>query len=201
MVTSPGPSEGKSTTAANLAIAMAQAGHQTVLVDVDLRRPVQAKTFGVMNSVGLTTAIADRTVPLFELFHATDIDNLTLLGSGQLPPNPSELVGSQRMKEIVRELESLFDVVILDSPPVLMVSDSSLLATHVDGIILVVRESETTVEAAYRAAEQIRSVKARLLGTVLNGVKQRGQGYNYYYYNQYYGGGKGQPRSSGQPVR
>lgn len=186
MLTSPGPGEGKSTTTANLAVVLAQAGHHTILVDADLRRPVQHHIFNVSNRHGLTTSLVERNTSVNLYLQDTEIDGLRVLTTGPIPPNPSELLGSQRMRELIRELESLADFVIIDSAPVLAVSDTSLLASSVSGVILVLRSNSTNIEAMRRAFEQLSSAQANVIGTVLNDVRSGREGYYYYYYHQYY---------------
>ena len=138
IVTSSGPSEGKSTTSANLAIVMAQTGQKVILVDTDLRRPVLHKTLGVPNNAGITTALlAGDQADMRDYLQPTEIDNLTIMTSGPIPPNPSELLGSQRMKHVIDELSKLADIVIFDTPPVLVVTDAAVLGRQVDGVLLV----------------------------------------------------------------
>ena len=137
-MTSSGPSEGKSTTAANLAVVMAQTGQKVILVDADLRRPVIHKVFGVPNNVGTTTALlAGQDVDLAAYLQPTEIENLRVLTSGPIPPNPSELLGSHRMAHVIEQLSQLADLVIFDTPPVLVVTDASVLGRQVDGVLLV----------------------------------------------------------------
>ncbi len=200
LITSPSPSEGKSTTAANLAMVMAQAGHRTILIDADLRRPVQHQIFGLSNRDGLTTALIDRDKPIDEHLKATTITDLMVMTSGPMPPNPSELLGSQRMQDLLAHLQTQAEYVIIDTPPVLAVTDSALLAGSVRGVLLVVRAGVTRLEAARRAISQLSSVQARIVGTVLNGVKVDGDGY--YYYQSYYGqSGDRRPQSLGARMR
>ncbi len=182
LITSPSPGEGKSTTAANLATVMAQAGHRTILVDADLRRPVQHQIFALPNKEGLTTALVEREKPLGEYLRPTGTPELFVLTSGPMPPNPSELLGSHRMQEVLAQLQTEAEYIIIDTPPVLAVTDSSLLASSVKGVVLVFRANLTRLEGARRAIAQLSSVQARLVGTVLNGVKQEGDNYYYYYY-------------------
>lgn len=186
VITSPGPGEGKSTTAANLAIVMAQAGKKTVLIDADLRRPVQHKIFKTSNRAGLTTALIERDDEVEQYLIDTEIEGLRLLPAGPIPPNPSELLGSHRMQKVLDELMQVADFVLVDSAPVLAVSDTSLLAGAVDGVLLVLRANITSIEGAKRAIGQLESVQAHLLGTVLNDVQASKDGYYYYYYNNYY---------------
>lgn len=200
LITSPSPSEGKSTTAANLAMVMAQAGHRTILVDADLRRPVQHQIFGLTNREGLTTALIEREKSIEEHLKPTTIPDLMVLTSGPMPPNPSELLGSQRMQDLLALLQTQAEYVIIDTPPVLAVTDSALLAGSVRGVMLVVRAGVTRLEAARRAVSQLSSVQARIVGTILNGVKADGDGY--YYYHYYYGqSGERRQRSWGARMR
>lgn len=184
VVASPGPGDGKSTTAANLAITFAQQGQRTLLVDADMRRAVLDKTFDFPRTPGLTDVIIG-TVALEAAARATQVPNLSVLPSGQFPPNPSELLGSPAMREVLRRAKESFDVVLFDSPPLLAVTDAAVLSTLVDGTILVVRTASTAREAVRRALGQLRTVHGRVLGAVLNDVDVRGGayygGYGYYY--------------------
>jgi len=188
LVTSAGPKEGKSTTAANLAIAMAQAGNSVVLIDADLRRPLIHSVFGMDKDQGLTNYLAG-SLEFDDLAQDTFIDNLKVITSGVLPPNPSELLATQKMKDLLKKLEEKFDIVIIDSPPVIAVTDATILSTIVDGTLLVVYAGQTEREAIKRATMMLSSVAARLLGTVLNGFDIQGiyGSYYYYYYHHYYG--------------
>lgn len=184
VVASPGPSDGKSTTAANLAITFAQQGQRTLLVDADMRRAVLDKTFDLPRNPGLTDVIIG-TATLDEAARPTHVPNLSVLPSGQFPPNPSELLGSPAMREVLRSAKERYDVVLFDSPPLLAVTDAAVLSTLVDGTIIVVRTAATAREAVRRALGQLRTVHGRLLGAVLNDVDVRGGayygGYGYYY--------------------
>lgn len=185
VVTSPGPREGKSTTIANLATVMAQAGQRVILVDADLRRPILHELFKVKNQQGLTNALLDREKRVEDYLQESSIEGLRLLPSGPVPPNPSELLGSQRMQELLSELQEQADMVLIDSPPVLVVSDTSLLATSGSGVLLVLRSNSTRIEAGQSALQQLNSVKAKIIGLVLNDVSDK-QGRYYYYYSEYY---------------
>jgi polysaccharide biosynthesis transport protein len=189
VLTSPGPADGKSTTVANLAITFAQQGQRTLLIDGDLRRAVLDKTFSVPRSPGLTEVIVGQA-ELEHAVNATAVPNLFVLGSGQFPPNPSELLGSNAMANVIREANEQFDVVLFDSPPLLAVTDAAVLSTMVDGTILVVRMGSTARQAVRRALGQLHAVHARVLGTVMNDVDLRRSsyygGYGYAYY-AYYG--------------
>jgi capsular exopolysaccharide synthesis family protein len=185
VITSSGPSEGKSVTAANLAIAIAQTGKQVVLLDTDLRRPSLHKMFRVSNKRGVTTALLQgSSSTLGDHLTATGIEGLTLLTSGPLPPNPAELLGSQRMADLIRSLTSQADMIVLDSPPVLAVADATLLARTCDATLLVVLAEATQSEVLKRAKNQIEQAGSHLLGVVLNRVSSSSGGY--YYYQKYY---------------
>lgn len=186
MVTSASPGEGKSTTVANLAVVMAQAGKRTLVVDTDLRRPVLHKVFGLPNSTGLTTAILE--LPGNDLagyIQATDVENLFVITSGPQPPNPSEMLGSNRMAELVDELKQHADILIFDSPPTLAVTDPAVLARLVDGVLLVVESAKTPEAAVRRAAQELAKVGANILGIVVNRLSPRLAGSYYYYYDYY----------------
>lgn len=183
LVSSASPQEGKSTTAANLAVVMAQAGQRVVLVDGDLRRPRQHHLFQLPNQAGLSTAIAQPEVNLEMLLKPTHIDNLWVLTSGPVPPNPSELLGSQRMIQVVQELLRRVDLVIFDSPPVLAVADAAVMAAASDITLLVVDASKTRERDARRAVEQLRQASANLVGVALNRVNPKSSGYYYSYYS------------------
>ena len=188
VVASPGPSDGKSTTVANLAITFAQQGQRTLLIDADLRRAVLDKAFSTPRSPGLTEVIIGEA-SLEDAVHETAVPNLSLVASGRFPPNPAELLGSVRMQEILHEAKAQFDVVLLDSPPLLAVTDAAVLATMVDGVVLVVRTERTKRDAVRRALGHIHSVRGRLLGAVLNDVDLRSGAYygsyGHYYYSYY----------------
>lgn len=187
IVTSSGPSEGKSTTSANLAIVMAQTGQKVILVDTDLRRPVLHKTFGVPNNVGITTALlAGDDVDLQAYLQPTEVDNLAIMTSGPIPPNPSELLGSQRMKHIVQRLGESADMVIFDTPPVLVVTDAAVLGRQVDGVLLVADAGGTREQALAQAVAELRKTGTNILGVAMNRLDSRSRGYYYYYYYYYY---------------
>jgi non-specific protein-tyrosine kinase len=195
VVTSPGPAESKSIAVANLAVAMAQAGLSVVAVDADLRRPRLHQLFGLDLHEGDT---GERlwwglTGSLLEgrtdgRLHSTQVAGLRVLPSGELPPNPAELMGSQHMQELLHELTQQADVVLIDSPPVLPVADATALAQRVDGVLLVVEAGKTRREAARHAVERLRQVGANLVGVVLIAVPtHKGS----YYYHETYGNGRG----------
>ena len=187
LVTSPSPSEGKSTTAANLAAIMAQTGQKVILVDTDLRRPVMHKVVGVPNNTGLTTALLENTAPAVNgHLSSTQVENLSVLTSGPIPPNPSELLGSHRMGGLIERLSQQADLVIFDSQPVLAVTDAAVLGRQVDGVLLVADAGQTREQALAHAAQELQKTGANLLGVALNRLDTRRGGYYYYYYYYYY---------------
>jgi polysaccharide biosynthesis transport protein len=200
VVTSPAPSEGKSFTAVNLALSLAQSGRRVVLVDTDLHRPRLHRLMGLPNGAGLTSALLEPQPVLDGLLQKTEVSGLQVLTSGLLPPNPSELLGSSRMRVLINELLADVDTVILDSPPVVALSDAAVLATQADGVLLVLEAGKTRREMATRATEALRRVNAHIVGTVLNRMPMRGGGYYYYYYyhyGHYYTSGNGK---NGKPA-
>ncbi len=182
VVTSPNPTEGKSTTVANLGAVMAQAGKRVIIVDSDLRRPVQHRIFGVENREGLTEALLQPELLTDGQLKVTGVENLRLLNTGALPPNPSELLGSHRMGQLVERLKEEADVILFDSPPALAVTDASVLAMLADGVLLVLDTGRTRRSAAKETAERLRQVGANVLGAALNRLKPGRSGYYYYYY-------------------
>jgi non-specific protein-tyrosine kinase len=171
IVTSAAPEEGKSTTLANLAVTMAQAGKRVILVDADLRRPVQHTLFGLRDAPGLTNLVIDADATREPPLQPTGIANLQLLASGPLPPNPSELLGSRRMTEIIAGLAERAEVVLFDAPPVIAVTDAAVLASRVDGVLLVIYAGKTRREHVEKARALLDKVNARIVGTVLTNVR------------------------------
>lgn len=180
LVTSPGAAEGKSVVAANLATALAQAGLRAAIVDADLRRPRQHAMFGVAASEGLTRSLLDGRLN-GSLVSVQDTQGLVVLPSGELPPNPAELLGSARMQAMLERVLERVEIAVIDSPPLLPVTDAAVLARSVDGVLLVIEAGRTRKSAARQALESLRQVGANVLGVVLNGVPQRRSGYAYYY--------------------
>lgn len=193
LVTSPNPKEGKSTTAANLAVTLAQAGNRVVLVDADLRKPMQHRLFNLGNQQGLTNCIIqDRD--LRELVQQGEVENLDILTSGPIPPNPAEVLGSERSSAFWKRLLEDYEYLIVDAPPVLAVTDASILASLLEGVILVVRSGVTRNDLAKKALEQLHKANARIIGTVLNGLNMNSSDYQYYYY---YSASEEKPKKNG----
>jgi non-specific protein-tyrosine kinase len=195
LVTSSGPAEGKSTVAANLAVVMAQAGLRVVLVDCDLRRPTQHKQFSLVNRAGLTDIMLRDPSQWAGVTTPSGVQNLALVLSGALPPNPSELLGSKRMRQFLEYLHHVSDVTIIDAPPLLPVTDALVLAPLVDGVVMVIDYGVTRIGEAVHGKAQLDQSGARNLGIVMNKIPVRRRGYSYYYYQRYYtyngeGGGK-----------
>ena len=188
VITSPNPVEGKSTTVANLAVVMAQAGNRVIVVDADLRRPVMHRLFGLENKEGLTTLLLSDNPVLDGHVQSTAVENLRVLSTGPLPPNPSELLGSQRMAALIERLKADSDVILFDSPPSLAVTDASVLATQTDGVLLVADAGRTRRNFAEQSATRLRQVGGNLLGVVLNRLQPGTGAYYYYYYSHYYSG-------------
>lgn len=180
LVTSSGPTEGKSTTVANLAVVFAQQGKTVLLIDSDLRKPTVHYTFNLTNTFGLTNVLA-KQANLKDTMVQTDEKNLYVLPSGPIPPNPAELLGSKAMEDLMENVLQEFDIVLFDTPPVLAVTDAQILANRCDGTILVVSSGKTEIEQAVKAKEALLSVNATILGTVLNNKKVKQDQYYYYY--------------------
>lgn len=183
LVTSSVPGEGKSTTAINMAIALAQAGQRVALVDADLRRPMVGDYLGLERSAGLTTVLIG-SAELEELIQPWGNDELYVLTSGDIPPNPSELLGSDPMRALIERLESHFDAVVIDAPPLLPVTDASVLAQCVGGVILVVGSQQVKASDLQKSLSALEMVEAELLGVVLNKLPTKGpDAYAYTYYS------------------
>ncbi|WP_307345185.1 CpsD/CapB family tyrosine-protein kinase [Metabacillus malikii] len=180
IVTSSGPAEGKSTTTANLAVVFAQQGKRVLLIDADLRKPTVHYTFRTENHVGLSNVLT-RQMTLEEAVSVTAQDKLWVLSSGPIPPNPSEVLGSKGMQALLEQAKEDYDLIILDTPPVLAVTDGQVLANQADGVVLVVSSGKTEIESAKKAKELLDSAKAKILGVVLNNKKAEDSHYYYYY--------------------
>lgn len=183
MFTSAGPGEGKSLTAANSAVALAQTGKQVILVDCDLRKPVQQKVFSKSANFGVTNYLINEDAGLDALLQPSGVENLRLLLSGPVPPNPSELLGASRMDQLIGSLRQSADCVIFDAPPVIAVTDACVLVSRLDGVILVLGADIVRPEMARQAKDLLLKAKADILGAVLNRIEiEDGHSYYYYYY-------------------
>ena len=183
-LTSVNASEGKSTVTDNLAIVWAQTGQKVLLVDADLRRSTLHRTFNLDNREGLTTILTSRahTIDLNTIIQPSGIDNLSLLPSGPTPPNPAELLSSQRMKDFLKAARERYDMVIVDVPPMLVVTDTQVISRNLDAVVLVVKQGQTQKLGAKRAVELLKMAHANLLGYVMNDVVSDGSaGYGYGY--------------------
>jgi succinoglycan biosynthesis transport protein ExoP len=186
LVTSPGPAEGKTTMAVSLAITIAQSGRRTLIVDTDLRRPRVHKVFGLSLRDGVTSLLTGEA-KIEDCVRQTQVDNLWVLPSGTIPPNPAELLQTDGFTKLVEQLKDRFDLVVLDSPPIGVVTDAAILGPQVDGVLVVVRCEQTTRDTLASAARQLKDVGAHLLGCVLNETDlSRRRTYKGYYYGGYY---------------
>lgn len=182
-LTSCTPNEGKSTTIANLAVVLTQAGKSVLLIDCDMRNPTVHKNFNLSNKVGLSSCISMGTA-LSDAVQKTSIEGLYALTGGVIPPNPSELLGSEQMKNVLQRAKEQYDYVLIDTPPVMPVTDALIVSRFVDGMILVIASAEVKVEMARDVKNQLVNAGANILGVVLNNVRSEhhGYGYGYYYY-------------------
>ncbi|PZE20480.1 CpsD/CapB family tyrosine-protein kinase [Paenibacillus xerothermodurans] len=181
VVTSPEPSEGKSTTIVNLATAFAQEGKNVLIIDADLRKPTVHNYFSKSNRIGLSSLLAGQHA-LQQCIVDTHIDNLSLLCSGPIPPNPAEMLASNQMEQLLTDLKEKYDVILLDCPPALAVTDAQVLATKSDGVLFVLNCGRVKRDIAKKALERLGRVNARVLGVVLNNKERRKRDTSYYYY-------------------
>lgn len=181
VVTSATPSSGKSTISVNLAATIASEDKKVLLVDADLRKPKVHKIFKVRNHSGLTSLLTNKYAKLESMVHQTSIKDLSFMTSGAIPPNPSELLGSNRMAELLEEMKASYDLIIFDTPPVLAVTDSQVLASETDGVILVIPKGQVKADEVISAKEALETVKSNILGAVMNRVDPSKDRYNYYY--------------------
>lgn len=194
VVSSPNPGEGKSTTSANIAIAIAQSGCHVLLIDADMRKSVQHRIFELVNKKGLSTAVSKMHTP-DECIQKNVMENLDVMTAGPIPPNPSELLASEMMEQMLNELSEKYDAILIDTPPVNVVTDAMELAKSVSGIVLVVRYGRTTDEDVDNVFKRVELANMNLLGFILNGVKSKHAGYyskyskGKYYYKKGYGYG------------
>ena len=185
LITSGQPGEGKTTTVVNTAISLAQLGASVLIIDCDLRKPAAHKVFGIDHAKGLSTYLSSE-VEVDGLIHKLQIPNLSLLPCGPIPPNPAELISSERMKNLLQTLAGRYDHVLIDSPPLIHVTDPVILSSLVDGVILVVHGGKSSRAVTQRARQELSSVGAKIFGVVLNNVDMRREGYDEYYYYRYY---------------
>ena len=191
LVSSPGPGEGKSTIICNLAIALAQTGKRVIVVDGDLRRPAVHRLFnGVDRDPGLSNFLADLSTDLAEVVHPTAAEGVEVMPAGPTPPNPAELLGSPKMNTLLSQLKSVYDTVLVDSPPLLLVADGSLVASQMDGVIVVVDGFGTRSSSLQAALDTLRNTNVNIVGVIINKLKRARFGYGYtypyyYYYSDY----------------
>lgn len=187
VVSSAGPGEGKTTTVANLAITYANFGKKTLLIDTDLRRPVIDKVFNVPREPGVTNFITNQTDDYKSLIKKTEIENLSIITSGLIPPNPSEMLGSSRMVQFIKKLEGEFEMILFDSPPLIAVTDANMISREIDQIVLVVKVGQTDKKAFHHTITNLENINAPLGGIIMNAVTNKtSYGSYYYYYQQYY---------------
>ncbi len=176
LVTSPAQSEGKSVALANLAVTFAQAGNKTIIVDSDLRRPSQHDLWGINNERGLTSMMLEDAALSTPPLASTQVENLQVLPSGQLPPNPADILSSQRMNDVIGVLKARAHYILFDSPPVLAVTDAALLGAKLDGVLLVIRAGHTRRDHAARARQALERVHVRIVGAVLTNAPRDSTG-------------------------
>lgn len=182
MVTSSGPEEGKSTVSGNLAAAYAQADKRVLLIDADMRKPTAHKTFSLSNRYGLSTLLSQQA-ELRDVIQKSGVGNLSVMTSGPIPPNPAEMMASNRMSAVLQELRAQFDIILIDTPPLLAVTDAQIMASKSDGVIMVVSYGKVKRDMAVKAKAGLDRVNAKILGVVINNVKRKAsEGYYYYYY-------------------
>ncbi|MGE5633542.1 MAG: CpsD/CapB family tyrosine-protein kinase [Caulobacteraceae bacterium] len=184
VVTGANLAEGKSTVAANYAITLAHADSKVLVIDCDLRKPTIHKKFGLANRIGLTNILAQNLSPRKNMQVSVHVPNLYFITSGPIPPNPSELIGSDKMKNLISDLYEEYDYIIMDTPPVGVVTDAALLSSGIDGVVLVLESGRAEIEAAQRAKALLNNVKANILGVVINKIEAKNSGYYKYYYKE-----------------
>lgn len=183
MVTSSTQGEGKSTTISNIAITLANLGKKVILIDCDFRRPKIHKNFNLTNKKGMTDILLENS-SYHGYVQKGIIDNIDILTAGQIPPNPAEMLSSNRMKRIIEEIKNDYDYVLIDTPPVVVVTDGAIISTFCDGVILVCASGSIEIDLAKRAKENLEKVNANILGVVLNKLPLKSNSYyNYYYYH------------------
>ena len=190
LVSSPGPGEGKTTTVANLAITYANMGKKTLLIDADLRKPVLHKVFKSNDNKGLTNFLSNSIQDIESLLSDSGVENLKIIKSGIVPPNPSELLGNDSMNNFIKQAKENFDIILFDTPPLIAVTDAFVITKFVDKFLLVVRASVTQKGALERSLVNMDNIDNSIDGVIFNGVDESntyGGGYYYNYYQYYYG--------------
>lgn len=203
LVTSSGPSEGKSTTIGNIAFTMAQAGKRVILIDCDLRKPSVHKKFSISNKIGLSDYLVGEAT--LEEVVVKYNDSLSIIPSGTIPPNPAEMISSNKMKSFIKQCEADYDCVLVDAPPVIAVTDAQILSTFINGVLLVVASGQSDKDAAVKAKELLVNVKANIVGVVLTKTKTKsgygyGKGYGYGY-GYYYADDDGSKKKKGKKAK
>lgn len=179
IVTSANPDDGKTTTVANLAVVLGQQGKKVLVIGADLRKPTIQNLFAIHHSNGLTNVLLGQA-KLMQCIQKTDIENVYLMASGPIPPNPAELLGNRVMDEVLLEAYNMFDMILIDTPPVLAVTDAQILANKCDGVILVVRSEQTEKDKMVKAKQILDKASGKLLGVVLNDKNEEKEQYGYY---------------------
>ncbi len=204
MVTSSESGEGKTTTVANLGVVLAQNGLRVIIADCDLRHPRVHAYFGMANRNGMTELLAQKTIKINGANKATRVKGLSVVSSGALPPNPAELLGSRKMQTVLKTISQHADIILIDTPPTLAVTDAAVLAPSMDGVLIIVRPGKTRIRALKQTLDQMNQVNARVLGVILNNVETRFSSYGYHYryyrdysaYQHYYGSKEKKARKS-----
>ena len=186
IISSPGPEEGKTTIVTNLAIAFAHMGKSTLLIDADLRRPRLHNIFNFLNEGGLTDYLTGVIDNYYDVIQPTDIENLSVLTAGNIPHNPSELLSSEKMANLISNLEERWDIILIDSPPIVAVTDAMIISKSIDSLVLVVMAGKTEIDALMHSVSIVKHIGATLSGVVLNGLSRNHSYSSYYYYHHYY---------------
>jgi capsular exopolysaccharide synthesis family protein len=195
LVTSAAPGEGKSSCVANLGATLAMAGSKVVILDCDMRRPRLHKIFNCPREIGISSVLVG-TSPLSHVVVHTVVENLDLIPCGPIPPNPSEIVGSRKIKQLIDELRKHYQHILIDSPPITAVTDAVLLSQVSDSVLLVIRAGDTPKPVIQNGIEQLKNVNAHIMGAILNGIKTGRDSYYYYQYYYYYYGDDGEKRKN-----